>query len=375
MRVSIAGYSIVSPYGIGAEKTFQSVLEGNSMVQLNSDAELSPIPTYVSKFSEELFETIQIPNFTRLESMMIKSIEEACQQSKANLENKNTLLVISTTKGNVDLLEAENHKGFEKKRTYLSEIGNQIQSYFRAQNKPIVISNACISGGCSIELANDLLQTERYQNVVVCGGDVLSEFVLSGFRSFHALSDHRSMPYDKNRVGINLGEAAATIVLSTEVKSDVELLSAASSNDANHISGPSRTGEGLFMAVQNALKLASIQPDEISYISAHGTATNYNDEMESIAFGRCSLSETPLNSFKGYFGHTLGAAGVIESVMAIQCLEQNKLIKSLGYSEHGVSEPLKVIKMTDSKELKFILKTGSGFGGGNNALIFGKTDD
>lgn len=374
MQVSVTGYSIVSPYGVGAEQTFQSILKGASMVKKNTELALSPIPTYVSKIDNKLFSTIEVSGYTRLESMMIKSIEEACNNANVNLENENTILILSTTKGNIDLLEGDNYKGFDKKRTYLSELGTQIQFYFKAKNAPIIISNACISGGCSVEIGNDFLQSKKYKNIVVCGGDVVTEFVISGFRSFHALSESRSRPYDKNRDGINLGEAAATLVLSTENKSKTQLLSASTSNDANHISGPSRTGEGLFSAVQKALQIAGLDPNDISYLSAHGTATNYNDEMESIAFGRCSLSEVPVNSYKGYFGHTLGAAGVIESVIAIQCLENNRVIKSLGYSEHGVSNPLNVIKTTEAMELKNILKTGSGFGGGNNALIFGKAN-
>jgi 3-oxoacyl-[acyl-carrier-protein] synthase-1 len=374
MQVSVTGYSIVSPYGIGAEKTFQKVLEGKSMVRYNTDLELSPLPSYVSNIGEDLFESIQVPDYTRLESMMIKSIEEACSDAKISLKSKNTLLILSTTKGNIDLLEGDNYKGFNKKRTYLSELGNLLQDYFKANNNPLIVSNACISGGCSIELGNDLLLSKKYQNIVVCGGDILSEFVLSGFRSFHALSDTPSKPYDKKRDGINLGETSATIVLSTENKNEIKLLGTATSNDANHISGPSRNGEGLFLAVQGAMKMAGVAPEDLDYISAHGTATNYNDEMESIAFGRCSLSNVPLNSYKGYFGHTLGAAGIIESVLAIKCLEKNWLIKSIGYEKHGVTEPLNVIKTTEPKELRCVLKTGSGFGGGNNALIFGKSN-
>lgn len=374
MRISVTGHSIISPFRWN-NNTFHEIKEGISNVILNSDAKLSPIPTYLSRIEDSMFESIQINNYTRLENMMIAAIEQACAMANANLENENTILIISTTKGNIDLLEGENYQGFGKKRSYLSELANQLKKYFNAKQQPILVSNACISGGAAIELGRDLLLRKKFQNVVVCGGDIVSEFVISGFRSFHALSEGRSKPYDKDRDGINLGEAASAMILSVENKSDISLLSAATRNDANHISGPSRTGEGLHLAVERALEEANLKAENIDYISAHGTATVFNDEMESIAFQRSGLSDVPLNSYKGYLGHTLGAAGVIESVLAVLCLKNNTLIKSLGYSEHGVSEKLNVIQKTETKELKYVLKTGSGFGGGNNALIFGKIND
>lgn len=371
MRISVTGHSIISPYSWNTG-AFHEIEQGISNVKLNTESKISPINTYVSRINDLHFSSIDIKNHTRLESMMIRAIKDACIEAKVDLKNGNTILIISTTKGNIDLLEGDNYKGFDKKRTYLSELSNQLKSYFNAKHQPVLVSNACISGGAAIELGRDLLLSKRYQNVVVCGGDIVSEFVVSGFRSFHALSEGKSKPYDKNRDGINLGEAASALIISNETKSEISLLTAVTRNDANHISGPSRTGEGLFLAVQSALEQANLKAENIDYISAHGTATIFNDEMESIAFSRCNLNHAPLNSYKGYLGHTLGAAGVIESVLAILCLKNNRLIKSLGYSDHGVSEKLNVIQKTESKELNYILKTGSGFGGGNNALIFGK---
>ncbi len=370
--VSIADHSIVSPYGIGSELSFQQIKEGNSAVQLNSNSTLSPTPTYLAKIENSLFSKIKVSHHTRLESMMIRAIEDAVSKSRVDLKSEKTLLILSTTKGNIDLLEDHDYKGFNKSRSYLGALSKHIGDYFKTSNTPLVVSNACISGGCALELGSDFLQTKRYNNIVVCGGDVITEFVISGFRSFHALSEGPCAPYDKDRDGINLGEAAACVVLSSNSNSNIQLIGSATSNDSNHISGPSRTGEGLYLATLNALNQAQIDAGELDYISAHGTATNYNDEMESIAFGRAFINETPLNSYKGYIGHTLGAAGVIETILTIICLQKNVLIKSLGYMNEGTSQPLNVIETTHSSELKYALKTGSGFGGGNNALIFRK---
>ena len=147
---------------------------------------------------------------------------------------------------------------------------------------------------------------------------------------------------------------------------------AATSNDANHISGPSRTGVELCQAIRLAISEAGRIPEEVGYISAHGTATSFNDEMESKALALCGLTNTPVNSFKGYWGHTLGAAGIIESVAAISSLRTNTLFHSAGYETSGVPEPLNVINGNRRAEPGLILKTASGFGGCNAAIVYQK---
>ena len=192
------------------------------------------------------------------------------------------------------------------------------------------------------------------------------------------MSDSPCKPYSKNRTGITLGEAAASVLVTSDsdllIPESVIIKGEASCNDANHISGPSRTGEGLFRSVSGAFKEASLRPAMIDYISAHGTATIYNDEMEAIAFSRLNLETVPLNSLKGYFGHTLGAAGLLETIVAMYSVHQNLLFSSMGFDELGVSKPLAVIEEIESKPLKTFLKTASGFGGCNTAVIFQKLE-
>jgi 3-oxoacyl-[acyl-carrier-protein] synthase-1 len=145
-------------------------------------------------------------------------------------------------------------------------------------------------------------------------------------------------------------------------------------NDANHISGPSRTGEGLFRSIESAFKEANIDKAKIDYISAHGTATLFNDEMEAIAFNRLGLQNVPVNRLKGYYGHTLGASGLLETVIAIASARQNQLIESKGYNESGVSQSINIIETNKESEIKYFLKTASGFGGCNTAVLFEKVN-
>ncbi|MEI7981088.1 MAG: hypothetical protein WCI71_05515, partial [Bacteroidota bacterium] len=183
-------------------------------------------------------------------------------------------------------------------------------------------------------------------------------------------------PFDLKRNGLSLGEGCGVMAL-TALNTDgeempVRYAGGAITNDANHISGPSRTGEELSLAINRAISQAGLSPDEIGYISAHGTATTYNDEMESKAIGLSRLTPVPVNSFKGYWGHTLGAAGIIESVAAIHSLRTGFLFRSAGYEQPGVPEPLNIIEQHDKKPLGSCLKTASGFGGCNAAIIYQK---
>jgi 3-oxoacyl-[acyl-carrier-protein] synthase-1 len=208
----------------------------------------------------------------------------------------------------------------------------------------------------------------------VCGGDILSEFTISGFKSFNALSNEPSKPFDANRVGINLGEAVSTILVTNKKELatpyNTQIVSGASANDANHISGPSRTGDGLFQCLTETLKNNSTT--DIGFISAHGTATPFNDEMESIAFDRAGLNIIPVNSLKGYYGHTLGAAGVLETVLSLESMKHQRLIKSEGYETKGVSGDITMIESHQNKTFSSFIKTASGFGGCNAAALFRK---
>src|SRR5690606_36474465 len=152
-------------------------------------------------------------------------------------------------------------------------------------------------------------------------------------------------PFDRDRIGINLGEAVAAVYLTKMPKeSSVKILGSGTFNDANHISGPSRTGEGLFRSIQKAMEKSNI---EIDYLCAHGTATIYNDDMESIAFNRANLSEIPTNSLQAYFGHTLRASGLLETILGIHSLKNNTLIQSLEFENQGTTHPVNIIRKTE----------------------------
>lgn len=367
-KAYVSGYNIITSLGNTVKRNIDAMEKGISGVALHHIERISSEPFYAGLVDSE---PLIIPGLTKFESLMAVSVEKANENCQVNLSSSDTLFIFSTTKGNIDHLAT----GLRLK---ISEACGQVLNHFENSNKPILVSNACISGTLALLIGKRYIEGGNYRNVVVCGADLVSEFVLSGFQSFKALSVGPCKPFDKNRAGLSLGEGAGAVILSSENCSDIFIAGGGVSNDANHISGPSRTGEGLYLAIEAAFRDAqklTISKDNIGYISAHGTATPYNDEMEAKAINSAALNDVPLNSFKGYIGHTLGAAGLIETALGFYCLENNMLLPSANYHDHGVSVPLNIIKENTIKELHSFLKTSSGFGGCNAALIIGKGGD
>lgn len=377
-NVYVSYNNVLSSLGFTSEEVVNNIHNEVSGVDLIDDKTLFSKPFYSSLIDveklEKTFATL-LPNseYTKLEKMMITSLSSTIKSSRLKITDR-VGLIIATTKGNVDVLDDANP--FNKERAYLSELAAQVGNFYGFKKLPIIISNACVSGVLAIAAAKRYIVQGEYDHVFVVGGDVVSEFILSGFNSFQAMSDEICKPYCKNRKGINIGEVAASVLVTSDREylndTAVEILGEGSCNDANHISGPSRTGEGLYRSIASALHQSGLPPSEIDYISAHGTATLYNDEMEAIAFNRHGMSDVPMNSLKGYFGHTLGASGLIETIVGMHSLKNNTLYRSLGFDELGVTKPINVIKQTTKTELHTFLKTASGFGGCNTAIILKK---
>ena len=380
-EIYITNHHIISSLGFDSASNFKNLLEGKSgikkHIRKNGDSYYSS-QVDKTKVDEAFLRIANKEKYTVLEKMMILTINHILKESELKITNK-TGLIIASTKGNIDALSPNSEFYNLKNRAYLPQLGKQIQDFFNFKNEPVILSNACVSGVLALVVAKRLIQSNLYDDIIVVGGDLVSEFILSGFTSFQAISDKPCKPFSKNRTGITLGEAVASALVTSDKKSThkniVQIIGGASCNDANHISGPSRTGEGLFLSVKSALGEANIKASELDYISAHGTATNYNDEMESVAFSRLKMLDIPLNSLKGYYGHTLGASGLLETIMGIEALNHNTLIASKGFDELGVVHPVKVIKKIIQKELQIFLKTASGFGGCNAAAIFKKAQN
>ena len=246
--------NICSPLGWTTNENFARVMHGESKLTRHDGKWNLPRPFVASLFPDgaiaERFSTISTnaERYTRFEQLAILSISYALAQTHIDVADKRMLFVLSTTKGNVELLDDENQPNIPRERIRLGKSAAVIARFFGNPNQPVVVSNACISGVCAQATAHRLMQSGRYTHAVVCGCDVQSKFIVSGFQSFKALSSEPCLPFDVHRTGLNLGEAAATMILRADESAADGWTSGhiAIRNYANHISGPSRTGEGSF---------------------------------------------------------------------------------------------------------------------------------
>lgn len=364
----------LSDLGLTSDNHWNKIAQLQSGIGFYEDESLSTSPFWGSQISPQAWQIIHEQTksdqvLLPFEQMCVYSAKEALATLEEEIDFSETVFILSTTKGNIEWLGS-----IPDEQVFPATSASKISSVLGCHQNYHVVSHACISGVVACLYAQRLLESGRFKHAIVTGADRFSRFVLSGFQSFQAVANEACRPFDAKRSGINLGEAASTIVFSTDNRFDplARLIAGSTSNDANHISGPSRTGEELALAIQQSLRAAHLDAADIDMISAHGTATLFNDEMEAKAFTLANLNHTPIHSLKGYVGHTLGAAGLIESTLIIEAIKHQQLIASLGYDQHGVSEPLNITKQPERKHITTVLKTASGFGGCNATAIWQK---
>lgn len=309
--------------------------------------------------------------YSKFESLLIEQIANVLSQADKSLLGEDTQLIISTTKGNIDFLAQDSVN--LAPRAFIYTAAKAVADYFNFSCTPIVISNACISGVSAFVVAREKILSGESRHVIVAGADILCDFITSGFASFKSISTSPCRPYDIERDGLTLGDAAGAVLLTTETDlvkdKHIRLAGGAISNDANHISGPSRTGDGLYYAINNAMNEAGIKDRDVAFLNLHGTATRYNDEMESKAVAWAKLENKPTNSLKGYIGHTLGASGVVETIISAEQLKQGYIYGTKGFSVSDTPYKLKLSSEIQTIEGTSCIKTSSGFGGCNAAIV------
>ncbi len=286
-------------------------------------------------------------------------------------------LFLATTIGEIDLLEQEIllHKTERCDSTCASLLGRTNAIFGKRRSS--LISAACASGNMALARAASKIQSGAIEYAIVAGCDIVSEFVFSGFASLGAIDLKGARPYDRDRAGLTLGEAAGVIVLASENTARRDRLqhlariSAWSSTcDAVHITAPMSDGLQLSSAIHNVLVTAGIPPSEIGGIIGHGTGTVFNDSMEINALN-CVFQERtkPLFSTKGGVGHSLGAAGIIQAAISVKAI-QNMLLPP----QTGLREPMSgAERMVSGNAQKLntpkILSLSAGFGGINAVLL------
>ena len=403
--------NILSPLGQTSEENYLSVKTGKSMLHAYEAGSYEVQDGFCASLIGEgedaengMGHSAERMLKTPFERLAFASAKRAMLQSGIDFAHQRVLFILSTTKGAIEGLGA-----LDDEEIFLGTIAQRIATALGIQTKPIVVCNACISGLSALILADRLLAadekvagcfgfdfvasgpTASYDYAVVCGADSPRRFIISGFQSLKALSTEPCRPFDMERFGLNLGEAAATIVLGRNEAESKRLAASRLSvgnglsrknawqigqgfikNDAFHISAPSKTSEGLYACLQETLQ--GVNLEDIGFVNAHGTATLFNDQMESIAIQRAGLSEVPVNALKGYFGHTLGAAGIMETILCMKAAEDGIILGTRGFEELGVSGKMNISADNRSTENRFaekptFVKMLSGFGGCNATLL------
>ena len=376
-KVFCIGCGLVTPVGNSPSEVLAAVRAGKSAFRLYDGW---PEPYYASLLDRQGFEG---PSF--FDHIALQAAREAVLQAGIDVSSPRVGLVLSTIKGNVEKIDSEDVSLAASARSLADGLG--------VKSAPVVVSNACISGLAALLQGVRMIRSGAFDHIVVVGAEVQSRFIVTGFQSLKALSQSPCRPFDADREGLNVGEAAAAMVLSaqpvpenyfsgrdpknqfpgtsTEPTHGVwEIVEGAVRNDANHISGPSRTGEGSYNALRYVLE--GVSADELAFVNVHGTATRYNDQMEAIALNRAGLQEVPVNALKGVFGHTMGAAGILESIVSMEACDAGVVLPTRCFSRMGVEPAVNVSALERKTDKKAFVKLLSGFGGVNGALLFRK---
>ena len=328
-------------------------------------------------------------NYSRTALLGAIAAKQAVADAKiTDIKKYKTGLISATSVGGMDMTERYYYEYLEDKslQKYIDghHAGDSTQKIAEQlgieQSLVTTISTACSSAANSIMFGARLIKAGKLDRVVVGGADCLSKFTINGFKTLMILSDTYNTPFDENRKGLNLGEAAAFLVLESDevVKAENKKVLAylkgyGNANDAYHQTASSENGDGATLAMEKALKVAGLQPKDIDYINAHGTATGNNDLSEGKALIRVFGSVLPeFSSTKAYTGHTLAAAGAIEAVYSILALQHNLIYPNLNFKAQ-----MKEFDITPQTELKekvlgTVLSNSLGFGGNCSTLIFSK---
>ncbi|MBO4282541.1 MAG: 3-oxoacyl-ACP synthase [Bacteroidales bacterium] len=363
--------NVYSPLGTTTLANYEAVLSGRSTLRPYT---LPNGASYMASLFPE--EQRQDGDLTFFERLCIASASDAIARSGIDASSPKVRFFLSTTKGNVHLLDRRNRQRYDADRQLLASAASVVSRHFGNPHPPVVVSNACISGLSAQIAAMRSVEAGVCDVAVVIGCEVHSEFIVSGFQTLHALSSDECRPFDKDRCGLNLGEAAATIVLASDARCQGTkdrrwvVTGGVMCNDANHISGPSRTGEGSYRCLQ----ALDIDKEATAFVSVHGTSTVYNDEMESIAIDRAGLAQVPIFSLKGNYGHTMGAAGVLETILSMQAVEHGVVFGTRGFHALGVSRKVNVSERHTTTDKHCFVKLMSGFGGCNAAMSFAWED-
>lgn len=391
--VAVTGVGIISSIGKDLEETRHSLLKGKSGIGFpqNLKTRHNNLPVgEIALSNSELNALLKLnpkSAYTRATMLGIYAVNQLLDNTDLKNFSSDTGIISGTSVGGIDMTERY-FKDFEKdpeKRKFIQAqhpgfSTEMIAEYFGLKNFVSTISTACSSSANAIMMGARMIESGKLKRVIVGGSDCLTKFTLNGFNSLMILSGNECRPFDENRNGLNLGEAAAFILLEADdCIGGKEVLGRltgyGNANDAFHQTASSENGEGAFLAISKALKKAGISGNEVDYINAHGTGTKNNDLSESIAFRRVFGDEIPaFSSTKSFTGHTLGAAGAAEAVFSLLSIREQEIFPNLNFSTAMKETGLNPVTEVQKVKIDTVLSNSFGFGGNCTSLIFQKDE-
>jgi len=393
--VAITGMGIISTIGNTVEENFYSLMRmehGISRIDKIDTIHKDEIKVgEVNLTNHELMNLLNLPqssNYSRTALLAEIAVKEAVKNANlTNIKEYKTGLISSTSVGGMDMTEKHYYSQFEevKNRKYIESHSAEDSTTKIANRLGITgfvttISTACSSSANAIMLGARMIKAGKLDRVIVGGSDCLSKFTINGFKTLMILSESNCKPFDEKRNGLNLGEAAAFLVLESDSIVQKEnkkvigyVAGYANANDAFHQTASSENGEGATLAMNKALEVANLVSNDIDYINAHGTATPNNDLSESKAILRVFGDYMPhLSSTKAFTGHTLAAAGAVEAVYSILSLQNNVIFPNLNFETPISDTGIFPVQTVLNKEVNHVLSNSFGFGGNCSTLIFSK---
>ncbi len=376
--VAVTGMGAVCTFGAGVERMWSALLQGERGVARRPELVTAGLPN--SYYG--LCDVVAWDGKERAAQLTIIAAEEALAQAALDATPRRHAVVIGTTLGGIDAWLPAVRGGAADGSWSYHALAERAAARFGA-TRVETVSVACASGNAALGLARDLLLDDEVDVVLAGGVDALSDFVIAGFGALRALDAEACRPFDRSRQGLNLGEGAALLVLERPddarrrgAKIHALVSGFGLSADAFHMTSPAPDGRGAADAMRAALAEAGVNPHDVAFVSAHGTATVLNDRMEAHALHALfGASAPPVSSIKGALGHTLAAAGGLEAIVCVRALQERRLPPTVGLTSIDPELTIDVVHgQARALGAGVALSTSSGFGGLNCALVFASAD-
>jgi 3-oxoacyl-[acyl-carrier-protein] synthase-1 len=395
MQIAITSYTATSCLGHGVNPLSESIRTGQSGLRYN-DFDGCDLDTWIGRVNG--VESIALPpELADLESRNNQLTMLGLQQD-GFLEDLDDLvkrvgkerigIVMATSTSNIGRTE-EGYSKLDENGLMPAQYQQQdvhhlhgpgvfISRLTGLTGPSLTISTACSSSAKVFATAARWIRQGVVDAALVGGIDSLCLSVLYGFNSLELLSPEQCRPFDARRDGINIAEAAGFALLERKDltrDADLMLLGYGESSDAYHMSHPHPEGKGAMLAMTQALKKAGLSPNDVDYINLHGTASKANDMIENLALDRLFTTRTLASSTKGWTGHTLGTAGILETVITLEAMKNKLVPGTLRCEQLDPEFAFPILTENTESPVKVAMTNSFGFGGNNASLVFGWNND